>query len=365
MKKDFLKFTSIALLCTFFVSCSEDEPIAPPTPLESSISDFYLLNEGGWKQNNSTLDFYSQKDKSYTANIFSIINPDVVLGLGDTGNDMQAYGEKLYAVMNVSGLVEILDKQSAKHLKAIDIAGVRNIAFHEGYAYVSAYSSPTSTEGIGSVSKIDTASLELVATCEVGRQPEALAVFDGKLYVCHSGGYKAPAYERHISVIDLATFSEVEKIDIADNINNIICDANGKLYIGSAGDFYTAVSPSLHIYDIRQGVVTDTLALSANRLWLDGEKLYILGSDYVTGKQTLAVYDTASGTLNESPLPQSVTSKFAAPYDIAVDPVSKEILICDARDFVSLGKVYCLSPDGKSILWERTAGISPGHVVFK
>ncbi len=364
MKKDFLKFMSIALLCAFFVGCSEDEPIAPPTPRESCISDYYLLNEGGWKQNNSTLDFYSQEDKSYTTNIFSIFNPDVVLGLGDTGNDLQTYGEKLYAVMNVSGLVEIMDKQSAKHLKAIDIAGVRNIAFHKGYAYVSAYSSPSSSEGVGFVAKIDTASLEIVATCEVGRQPEALTTFDGKLYVCNSGGYTAPAYERHITVSDLTTFTEVEKIDIADNINNIICDAKGKLYIGSAGD-YPSVSSSFYIYDIRQGTTTDTLPLAANRLWLDGDKLYILGSDYVTGTQTLAVYDTASGTLNESPFPQSVTSKFAAPYDIAVDPVSKEILVCDAKDFVSLGKIYCLSPDGTNILWERTTGISPGHIVFK
>ncbi len=365
MKKTLFKYAAGAFLCILAAACSEEE-IHQATGLPNEENaDFYVLNEGIWGSNNSTLDFYDKQSAQYVCNIFPTINPGVTLGLGDTGNDLQIYGDKLYAVMNGSNLIEIMDKNTAKHLKSIKINAPRNIAFAGDYAYVTSYSSPVgATGGKGCVLKISTASLEILDTCATGRQPEALAAYDGKLYITNSGGYLSPAYERHISVVDLSTFTEVEKIEIADNINRIVADESGMLYVGSAGD-YVSTSPALYIYDTKLKSATDTLHVAPSQLWLDGEKLYILGTDYITYSQTLVCYDTRTKTLNESPFPEAVSAKFTAPYAIAVHPRSKEIFITDAKDFTSLGMIYCLSPDGTTIRWESTAGIMPGHVAFR
>ena len=40
-------------------------------------------------------------------------------GLGDTANDMDIYGSKLYVVVNVSSTVEVIDLQSGLSVKQI------------------------------------------------------------------------------------------------------------------------------------------------------------------------------------------------------------------------------------------------------
>ena len=41
--------------------------------------------------NKASLDFYDLADGHYERNVFKRANPDVVLGLGDVGNDVQLY----------------------------------------------------------------------------------------------------------------------------------------------------------------------------------------------------------------------------------------------------------------------------------
>jgi outer membrane protein assembly factor BamB len=51
------------------------------------------------------------------------------------------------------------------------------------------------------------------------------------------------------------------------------------------------------------------------------------------------------------------------PYGIAVHPETKEIFVTDAKDYVTPGKLYCFTPDGKK-KWEVTTGDIPAHIVF-
>jgi len=73
------------------------------------IQGFFLLNEANMGSNKSTLDYYDYKSGKYTRNIYAERNPNVVKELGDVGNDLQIYGERLYAVINVSHLIEVMD----------------------------------------------------------------------------------------------------------------------------------------------------------------------------------------------------------------------------------------------------------------
>jgi len=58
------------------------------------------------------------------------------------GNDIQIYGSKLYAVINVSNYIEVMDAKTAKHIGKIEIPNVRYIRFHDGKAYASSYVAP-------------------------------------------------------------------------------------------------------------------------------------------------------------------------------------------------------------------------------
>ena len=59
----------------------------------------YILCDGNYSLNNSTLGQYCFSAKAYNRDFFQFMNGRK---LGDTGNDMQRYGSKLYVVMNGS-----------------------------------------------------------------------------------------------------------------------------------------------------------------------------------------------------------------------------------------------------------------------
>ena len=65
----------------------------------------YLLNEGNMGSNKCTIDFYDDTTGGDFRNIYPEQNPDIVKELGDVGNDIQIYGDKLFAVVNCSHFV--------------------------------------------------------------------------------------------------------------------------------------------------------------------------------------------------------------------------------------------------------------------
>ena len=223
MKTNVWKLGVFALLLMLLWSCRKDDVILPVHPGFEAISGFYLLNEGQMDQNNATLDYYDFLSENYLRNVFTFTNPTVPLGLGDTGNDVAVYGSKLYAVINGSNKVEIMQLGNAKRIKELTINQPRFITFAGGKAYVSAYDGTDVEAGTarGMVVEIDTASLEITRKVLVGRQPEDLAVVGGKLYVANSGwadAWTGGDYEQTLSVIDLSTFTKVNDIDVAINL---------------------------------------------------------------------------------------------------------------------------------------------------
>ena len=185
-------------------SCREDERIIPSTPNQvtpgvngTSVKGFFLLNEGNMGSNKCTLDFYDSTTGKYHRNIYAERNPSVVKELGDVGNDLQIYGDKLYAVINCSNFIEVMDVETAQHLGQINVTNCRYITFNDGKAYVSSYAGPVGIDPNarpGKVVEVDTTSLAVTREVVVGYQPEEMVIQDGKLYVW--GGF-APAVEGH------------------------------------------------------------------------------------------------------------------------------------------------------------------------
>ena len=137
------------LIVAFFTACRTDEPVLLPskTPVtdeatNSEVVGFYLLNEGNMGSNKATLDYFDFTTGIYTKNMYAATNPQVVSELGDVGNDLQIYGNKLYAVLNTSGFVEVMDATTAKHIGMIEIPSSRYITFYNEKAYVSTYAKP-------------------------------------------------------------------------------------------------------------------------------------------------------------------------------------------------------------------------------
>lgn len=367
----------LIVVISSFTSCQGDDPIIKeeivelPSQTPTAVEGFYLLNEGNMSSNKASLDYYDYKTGVYKRNIYSQANPEATLGLGDVGNDIAVYGSKIYAVINNSNKVEVMDAKTTKRLKVIDIKNGRYVTFGNGKVYVSSYDGEIGLDNNtpnGFVAEIDTTSLNIGRTVKVGRQPEGLAVVGQKLYVANSGGYNPSNYERTVSVIDLKTFTKTKDIDVAINLNRLKVDSDGDIYVSSRGDYYSIVS-KLFVIDSKTDLVKKTFDIACANLWIAGDQAYVIGSEfnYTTFENviTYSLINTKTETLlPKSFLPKSVSDLITTPYGIAVDPISFNIYITDAGDYVSPGKLYCLDKDGNT-KFTVTTGDIPAHIAFK
>lgn len=360
------------------VGCRGEAVVLQPgeTQVTSGVSGgkyrgFYLLNEGNMGSNKATLDRFDYSTGIYTLNIYAATNPHVVSELGDVGNDLQVYGSKLYAVINCSNLVEVMDLRTAAHLGTIEIPNCRYITFHGGKAYVSSYAGPVQInpehEQLGYIAEIDTATLKITRKVTVGYQPEEMAIVGGKLYVANSGGYYPPRYDRTLSVVDINTFTEIKKVDIAINIHRVRKDAYGDLYISCRGDYYDKVS-KLYVFDTRTETLKDSIDIPVSDFCINGDTAYIFSNDWKAKGSKGTITYSRLNVLTEQPIDGNfidadVAANIKCPYGIAVNPETGEIFLCDAKSYVIPGTLYCLDGTGHE-RWHVTTGDIPAHIVF-
>ena len=56
-------------------------------------------------------------------------------------------------------------------------------------------------------------------------------------------------------------------------------------------------------------------------------------------------------------------AEIAMPYGIAVNPITKDIYVTDAKNYVTPGRLYCFGSDGV-LKWDVLTGYIPAHFVF-
>lgn len=370
-------------------SCREDEHIVVsefqiiPEAInyDSEIVGMYLVNEGNMGSNKCTMDYLDYTTATYMRNIYPERNPTVVKELGDVGNDIQIYGDKLYIVVNCSHKVEVLDANTGVRITQIDIPNCRYIRFYRGYAYVSSFVSGVLIDPaapLGAVFKIDTNSLSIVDKVTVGYQPEEMEVLGEYLYVANSGGYRVPYYDNTVSVIELERFKQVKKIDVGLNLHRIRADKYGKLWVSSRGNYndiyspYGSVASNLFVLEKKVGyndmVVTDTINIPCSNMALHGDSLYLYSHDYdnLTGESTLTyaiVNIQTKEVVSKNFITDGTESEIKMPYGINIHPETGDIYVTDAKNYVSTGTLSCYDKSGKR-KWRVSTGDIPAHMVF-
>lgn len=380
------KYITFTILLPFLFSCillnscrsNDDELIRPDKDkpdngqITDSIKGFFLLNEANMGSNKSTLDYYDYESGTYYRNIFPTINPHITHNLGDVGNDIQIYGDKLYAVINCSHLIEVMDVNTAEHLNTINITNCRYIVFKDGFAYVSSYNGPVLIDPdapVGTVLKVDTTNMAIVGKCIVGYQPDEMVIKGNKLYVANSGGYRVPNYDRTVSVIDLISFTETKKIDVAINLHRLELANNGDLYVSSRGDYKTIGSKTF-IIDTEKDEMKEELPLLPNsNMALSGDSLYVYSVEWshITQKNTVtyAIFDTKEKkVVTRNFIKDGTEQRIKIPYGIAINPETKEFFTTDAKDYVSPGTLYCFDQKTGLKKWSVITGDIPAHIAF-
>ena len=376
------------LLVIGLISCRGDEIVVPSEyellPIdvrpESSFSSdepigMYLLNEGNMGSNKATIDYVDFCNAYYIRNIYGERNPNVIKELGDVGNDIQVYGNRLYAVINCSHKVEVMDLRTCRRIGQVDIPNCRYIRFRGDKAYVSSYVGPVSIDPnaqLGAIFEIDTASLKVTRKVTVGYQPDELEIIGEYIYVANSGGYRAPSYDYTVSVVEIYGFKQVQKLPVCTNPHRLRQDHLGQLWVTSRGDYQDVPSALVCIAKNSQFTADmraiDTLDIPVSEMVIVGDSMYFYGVNWNTQTEDNNInYGIINVRTHELITDHFITDgterNIKIPYGIQVNPYNGDIYVTDAKNYVSSGQLHCYSREGKK-KWSVRTGDIPAHMCF-
>lgn len=350
---------------------SDYEVVDAAVDASAKPSGIYLVNQGNQGSNKARLDFLNFHNGFYIRDVFTEYNPEVVKGLGDTGNDVQVYKGKVFVAVNGSHKVEIMDAYSMKRLAQVDVPNCRFIAFDGNHAYVTSYVAKDK-EALktqkGALYCIDLDTYKVTGQVTVGYQPEQLVIRDGKAYVANSGGYVA-GYDDTISVVDLKSMKVEYDIKVAVNLELMLVDAEGTIWVSSRGN-YVDVSSTLN-YLVKKGdkyELGGSVNVPVSSMALAGDKIYVIGSTYTPPAWALTTtYNIVNAKTRKlesgSFITDGTESDITTAFTVTVNPGNGDIYVTDAKDYVSSGTLHCYTNSGKH-KWSVRTGDIPGHIAF-
>lgn len=350
---------------------SDYEVVDAAVNASAEPSGIYLVNQGNQGSNKARLDFLNFHNGFYIRDVFTEYNPEVVKGLGDTGNDVQVYKGKVFVAVNGSHKVEIMDAYSMKRLAQVDVPNCRFIAFDGNCAYVTSYvakDKETLKTQKGALYRIDLDTYKVTGQVTVGYQPEQLVIMDGKAYVANSGGYVA-GYDDTVSVVDLKSMKVEYDIKVAVNLELMLVDADGVIWVSSRGN-YGDVSSTLN-YLVKKGdkyELGGSVNVPVSSMALAGDKIYVIGSTYTPPAWALTttynIVNVKTRKLESgSFITDGTESDIATAFTVTVNPGNGDIYVTDAKDYVSSGTLHCYTGSGKH-KWSVHTGDIPGRIAF-
>lgn len=350
---------------------SDYEVVDAAVNASAKPSGIYLVNQGNQGSNKARLDFLNFHNGFYIRDVFTEYNPEVVKGLGDTGNDVQVYKGKVFVVVNGSHKVEIMDAYTLKRLAQVDVPNCRFIAFDGNYAYVTSY--VAKDEEVlktqkGALYRIDLDTYKVTGQVTVGYQPEQLVIKDGKAYVANSGGL-AKDYDNTVSVVDLKSMKVEYDIEVAVNLELMLVDAEGTIWVSSRGN-YIDVSSTLD-YLVKKGdkyELGGSVNVPVSSMALAGDKIYVIGLTYIpptwTPTTTYNIVNVKTRELESgSFITDGTESDIATAFTVTVNPGNGDIYVTDAKDYVSSGTLHCYTGSGKH-KWSVRTGDIPARIAF-
>lgn len=350
--KSFIVSLPLFVTVCCLVGCKPEDP-KPDTPVAADTHIAYILNEGVWGGNNAEI---SVLDSTGIVNDWFSRNNG--RGLGDVAQDMIHYGSKLYVSVYMSNTVEVINAATGKSIKQIDMGqrGPRYMVEHQGKIYVTCYDR--------SVVRIDTSTLSIEAACPLsGMQPEGICEVGGKLFVCNSWQYDEngqSVYDNTMSIVDIATFTEEEKITVWDNPNKVKRLDDNTIVVACAGD-YGSREPKTLLLNVNTHAFS-ALPVAATNFDVKDGCIYLYNTSYAADWTPEAhFYRVEAATGAATPILASYGSRLNNAYGITVHPQTGALYITNSPYGVN-SDLY-ISHDGENAVTYE-AGIYASKVVF-
>lgn len=363
-------------LSLFFVACSNEngEDNRPPEIPKPEIigENLIVCNEGNWQSDNGQLSYYDGTAGVLTNKWFRKVNGSK---LGDTPNDIIQVNDTLIAIaVNWSNIIQYIHPDGTACGATENVPNNRRMCADGNYLYITSYAHKCGNQTFekGYVAKIDVKTKQVIATCEVGWEPEGVRLYEGKLYVANTGGYafsENHAYETTVQVVDAETMKSIKTIDTGCiNLYGEMSQAGQYLCINSCGDYYD-VKPKTVIVDCKTDKVK-TFDFPATYNSTDGDVFYTVGSEfsYNTGEYVYSIKTINPKTqeVKDGIFCEAITQKIkeiTSPYELYISPYTKNVYFTDANSYGSAGYLYGYTKEGQQVFAPQKVYVNPAHIL--
>ena len=363
----------VMLLSLFFAACSDENGEENVIPKREVIGENLIIcNEGNWQSDNGQLSYYDGTAGVLTNKWFRQVNGSK---LGDTPNDIIQVNDTLIAIaVNWSNIIQYIHPDGTACGATENVPNNRRMCADGNYLYITSYAHQCGNQTFekGYVAKIDVKTKQVVATCEVGWEPEGVRLYEGKLYVANTGGYafsENHAYETTVQVVDAETMKSIKTIDTGCiNLYGEMSQAGQYLCINSCGDYYD-VKPKTVIVDCKTDEVK-TFDFPATYNSTDGNVFYTVGSDfsYNTGEYVYSIKTINPKTqeVKDGIFCEAITQKIkeiTSPYELYISPYTKNVYFTDANSYGSAGYLYGYTKEGQQVFAPQKVYVNPAHIL--
>jgi len=347
----------IAVPALFFASCSNDDDNNQEEPLGAYENGVFVLNEGNYGTDNSTISYLSDDFSTFQADAYGAVNGG---GVGNTGQDIGFYDNMAFIVVNGSNKIEIVNRYTLEPVGTVSsgLSNPRYITFANGKGYVTNWGDASSATD-DYVAVINLTGFSVESTISVGEGPERVEEENGKLYVALKGGWNNG---NAVSVIDPATNTVTATITVGD-IPNSLAAENGYLYVlcggivdwsGSGGDTNGTLA-KINLSD--NTFTTLDFPSGSHPSNLDIEN----GTMYYTIDSSVYSMSTSATALPSTPILSVADQGVYGIYGFQVE--DGKVYIGDAGDYNSNGSIYIFNTSG-TLLYENTVRVSPNGFYF-
>jgi YVTN family beta-propeller protein len=345
--------TLIALTLLVFTGCMKDDEWISRHQTGASLSGgVFIVNEGNFMYGNASLSFYDPATRTLKNDLFYSING---LPLGDVAQSMIIRDNLGYIVINNSGKVYVINTSDGKYIgKITGLTSPRYIHFvNSEKAYITdlyagqiTIVNPKTYQITGSILTTGHASTEQMVQWN-----------DFLFVTCWS-------FDNTILVIDTRTDTVVDEIKTGKQPGGLVLDKYNKIWTLCDGGWSksgtTSRIPMLQRIDPVTRTIEKSFSLTADakpsRLAINGARdslLFINDGIWKLGVNQL--------TLGDHPFLSTQNHLY---YSLAIDPVTSEIYLSDAIDYLQRGLIYRYSSLGAKIDSFKT-GIIPSAFCFK
>ena len=329
-------------LCTLTVSCTEFTDL-PPVDYSMGGGAF-IVNEGNFNSGNGSLSFYSYDSTKIFNGVFESANSRP---LGDVPNSVMCYSSYAYVLVNNSGKIEVINRQSFKSATTITgLVSPRNMAaVTDNKAYVTSMYSD-------SVAIINLQQNVISGYINIHKTSESIAVLGNKAYVSSwIDGNK-------IMVINTTTDEVSDSIEVGREPESIVIDREYRLWVLCTGGWQKLYPAELYCIDAFTDRIDRKLVFDADAspscLRIDG-----LGQNLYYLDKGVRQMDISSLTLPSTALIQE-SGIF---YKIGINPSNSDIFVSNAGDYVHNGLLQIYKNNG-TLVSKEEAGIIPGTIDF-